>query len=611
MFKAKRFVLVSYSTFPGATVLEDFREMAAAAAEAGFTHISISELTARSRHQLTNNGEYCSGYDFYPEYTAIFPGFFKFHVPKALAPFLPADYAKNNLEALAKRAAIAQEYGLKTSFFGGEPQWLPESVYEKHPHWRGPRCDVIQRSLQPYFAPCIDQPEILELYKEAGRVIAGAAPNLDTLGFLTNDSGSGLCWHEGLYPGQNGPAFCKSVPMQERLERFMDALTCGLKEKGQNPLVYFAFIGWSTRGLIKLYGTSKAGSTLAIARAPQDKPVLHENPLAILADLETANEAGAETVVCGIEGSSFFSKRRQVHSRMIKYFKESPSQNLIDRLAILRKSLDGILTGQNCDWLLNSWVGLEKALDVFSRLGRANHFFYLHISQRWLTRPLVPFPLELTHEEKDYYAKHIFNVLGEKYEADLLDLHGGRWISIIKTPAELWRAEQMCNYALDNLDAAVRNIGQILNNKCPPAAREYLEDSLARIKMLSCFARNFKNIIKYQALLDSIKDRETSLAGINAGGGGSSIKNIRAVIAAEMKTAGSQLNNIMRDEIENTREIIDLIQKSKTPLLQLARTEKDENTFLFSPKIVEQLKAKIKIMIRHWRDPQRWCSFDL
>ena len=140
----KRVILFSgYTAFNGILPPEEFKKFAAVAAETGFTHVDLGcSMLERSRHQLLNNGVWCKGYDFYPEYTAAFPGFFKFYVPGALKAYLPEETAKRNLESMHVRAEILQSLGLKGSFLGGEPQFLPEKAFQDHPEWRGARCDL-------------------------------------------------------------------------------------------------------------------------------------------------------------------------------------------------------------------------------------------------------------------------------------------------------------------------------------------------------------------------------------------------------------------------------------------------------------------------------------
>jgi len=105
------------------------------------------------------------------------------------------------LQIVKERCAILKELGMKAAFFGKEPAWLPEAVYQAHPEWRGPRCEHPRRARNTYYAPCIDQPEVLAMYRKAVAELCRQAP-IETFSLLTNDSGGGICWSVSLYPGR-------------------------------------------------------------------------------------------------------------------------------------------------------------------------------------------------------------------------------------------------------------------------------------------------------------------------------------------------------------------------------------------------------------------------
>ena len=58
------------------------------------------------------------------------------------------------------------------------------------------------------------------MYFKATKALCEACP-FDAFTFLTNDSGGGLCWAEGLYPGENGPYACRAVKMGERISAYL------------------------------------------------------------------------------------------------------------------------------------------------------------------------------------------------------------------------------------------------------------------------------------------------------------------------------------------------------------------------------------------------------
>ncbi|MBR4664892.1 MAG: hypothetical protein IKO93_13550, partial [Lentisphaeria bacterium] len=96
--KEKRTILFTgYTAMGSGLSFEQFKTVADNAKAAGFTHVDLgSAMLDRSRWQLDNNGKYAPGYDFYPEYTAVFVDPFKFCCPKALKKHLPADVIKKN-----------------------------------------------------------------------------------------------------------------------------------------------------------------------------------------------------------------------------------------------------------------------------------------------------------------------------------------------------------------------------------------------------------------------------------------------------------------------------------------------------------------------------------
>ena len=204
---------------------EEFRRLAMQAAELGATHVSISDLPkSRWQWDLDLN-------DPYPNWGMLVTSIFKVVVPEELKSFLPADYAKKNLQIVKERCAILKELGLKAAFFGKEPSWLPETVYQAHPDWRGPRCEHPRRARHTYYAPCIDQPEVLAMYRKAVAELCRQAP-IEVFSLLTNDSGGGICWSVSLYPGQNGPSLCEKRSYADRVVGFMSTIQDGAKDAG-------------------------------------------------------------------------------------------------------------------------------------------------------------------------------------------------------------------------------------------------------------------------------------------------------------------------------------------------------------------------------------------
>ncbi len=589
MFKmADRLVL-----FPGYTAhndhlpLADFKELAATAAECGFSHVDLGNaLVSRSRYQLDNDGVYGEGYDFYPEYTAAFPDFFKFHCPAELSGVISADYVERNMEQLHLRSEILRALGLKGSLIGAAPQWLPEAIYQEHPAWRGPRCDMPFRSRRPYFAPCVDNDEVLALYREASDAIGKAAPVLDTAIFLCVDSGTGLCWYDRLYAGANGPGACRHRAMEERVAGFTSALSHGLSAGGRQPLVYLTNIPtWTFSGHLLPHPGVVAGEKIYFARAPQDKPVIHENPLGMLGELEKAVQGQADLLVVNVEQPKVTFRAGGLYPRLMKRFLANPTRGKTSQLFFMKKLATemGLEDDDNHE-LTDAWQHLYRAIDDTSHNGRLFYnsiFLYVCMSCRTLTRPFLPLPESVSLEEKLYFHKHVFNSLDdEQSRNDLLFRHGGRTPFTGRSPDECERNITCLDSVLTSLDEAVRCLDRGI--EAGVAASAYYVEMRRRVKGLRCFTVNLRNICAFQPILDRAAEGEFS-----------------------KEANSSLLEGIMRREVDNTQELIDLLEASEVPLIPLAKKAEDENTFLFGPDLTAQLKTKISLMMRQWHDSQK------
>ncbi len=138
---------------------------------------------------------------------------------------------------MKRSGATATSLGLR-AHVSNEPFWLPEEVYRTHPAWRGARCDHPRRARHTYYSPCIDNPEVLELYRWAVRKLVSNT-GIDYIEFMSNDSGGGLCWRNGTYVGPNGPVACRERSMSERILGFLDALAAGAQDAGKDIVLSF------------------------------------------------------------------------------------------------------------------------------------------------------------------------------------------------------------------------------------------------------------------------------------------------------------------------------------------------------------------------------------
>ena len=558
-----RILFPGYSAFHPCLSIEDFTRIAETAREAGFTHVDLGcAMTGRSRYQLDNDGNWCEGYDFYPEYTAVFPAFFKFHVPEKFRAYLPQSYAAANLERFRAFAEILRKLGLKGSLICSEALFLPEKAFADHPQWRGPRCDFGARSRKGYFAPCVDNPEIQECYREASSVLGEAAPVMDYIEVVTGDSGAGLCWGK-LYPGPNGPESCRTIPLEERERAFLSVLKSGF------PGVSMIFLteqpNWTYTGILPYKSALGKGSTYLL-RVPQDKPLFLENPVTVLDGLAKAVDAGAEWLRFSIEDPQGLFRKESIYPALFQHFETLWSPNRTERISRLAELLRKLEKNTDASALCDAWTRADEALRTLGGCFLNSILFYGSMSERWLTRPLLAMPERVPFEEKAYYLRHVFNVLGAEAENDLLDYHGARWSNIALDASAATRSEQSLAYIVSLLDDAVTSM-----ERSGTAPRR-----LARLRACRCFVRNIRNILSFQAEMDRAR--------------------MEVPRAKYEKMTGA-----VREEFSNTLELAEILEEFPE-ILARAESAADENTFLFGPDIVAQLHRKNRLMCAHIHD---------
>ena len=210
--------------------LQAFEREAVQAAQAGATHMYVMDVPKRFEEWSAHPG------DSYPNWGMLQTCLFKLVVPRALEPYLDADYARRNLELVRRRSEIVKKYGMQAAVVVIDPFYLPEQAYLDHPAWRGPRCDHPRRSRDMYFSPCIDNEEVRGLYYEAMQRLC-AEVDIGFFQIITNDSGAGVCWSTGLYNGPNGPEACRKVSMADRIVGFLQVLYDAARSQGRETLI--------------------------------------------------------------------------------------------------------------------------------------------------------------------------------------------------------------------------------------------------------------------------------------------------------------------------------------------------------------------------------------
>ncbi|MBR7119497.1 MAG: hypothetical protein IKC77_04795 [Lentisphaeria bacterium] len=378
--------------------LDEYRRLAALAKEFGATHLQVNQIEPSMWMWDINR------YDPYPNWGLENPTLFKFIVPKELEKHFDTEYAKRNLEMLKARAEILKEFGLKATFGGMEPAYMPESVYREHPEWRGARCDQTRRARTEYFAPCLDNEELRAIYVRTVAELCQAAP-IESFTLLTNDSGGGLCWAEGLYPGKNGPLACSHIPMGKRIARYLSifqegAALAGLKaEAGVFHIAESDMIA-SLPDLLEGQSINNRTATSSTARRHVGFSVPygdHTTPVKLMPRLIAYAEHMQN--IQGDQTSSITYSFRSIEDiDAIEFVKKYNGKIGAGPAGIYQALTDFAVSKVGEELaadLVTVWDLIEKTVRAFDYLETGGHIFYLgSVHQRWLTRPLVAFPGE-------------------------------------------------------------------------------------------------------------------------------------------------------------------------------------------------------------------------
>lgn len=285
--------------------IKDFEEFVKWAKKSGATHINLS-----NEDLPFSKWEYDVENDPYPSWVITNMGLLKIATPVALKKYLPQDYAESVFSILEERCKVLRKYGLKAAFKTFEPQMLPEKVYEDHPLWRGPRVDHPSRSRVARWASDIDNPEVLQLYKEAFAILLKRCPEIEMLSLTTNDSGTGLSWSGGLYSGATGNTFNKYRRTDERIFSFFSAFKEVAKNAGAS--VELDFFGTREEFPEKIAEDLTEGMAIENLEGPDGRPFKSEvgfvmdyyqilypvmgvpDPVEFLKELENANTSKAK-----------------------------------------------------------------------------------------------------------------------------------------------------------------------------------------------------------------------------------------------------------------------------------------------------------------------------
>lgn len=596
---AERRVYVQMET----TDLADFEKAAQIANRFGATHLAANQVEP----SMWQWDDAMGRKDPYPNWTMHRPAFFKFFVPEKLRGYLPVSYSEKNIETLRGRAKILKAHGLKAVYSAAiDPSYLPEKVYIDHPEWRGPRCDHPRRARMQYYAPCIDNPEVREMYSESIRELCKACP-FEYFDIMANDSGAGFC-HFDLYTGRNGPMWCWNTPREKRLVDWLSLVQDSAAEAGCKAEVNFSrylkndvFV--SAKPLLKdgqslLNLRSDGRRSVSIVGFPNrfgetSFPIAYLPRMVTYAkQLQNAAQSDANILI-GVKGTEEYDAISLVEKAMKKPI--APGQ--VARYQALAEVAAEFVGKADAEKLVQVWDDIEEALvrlDGFREgPSGASYGLLALVHQRWLTRPLVCFPDRLEGEERDYWRDYIFQATTEEEALDYLNLQG--WHTLDGNAAIAWTGNVYAQFndAVSRAIAIAEKLGPLESN---PASARYLKGLVYRLKLFRSVERTFWNFVTFCNRLELSKD-ETMF------------KYYATAESPFVKDEKKRdIERIVRDEIGNTlvqARIIEDAAKEGLKIIQTADAEEFTNVMNLPPeaRLVREMRLKAAIMEKYRDQP--------
>ncbi len=575
--------------------MDEFRVFAERAATAGATHVSLNTIP-KSSWQRGDARDPHPEWEYWTVWSRHAIGLFKLVLPPALAEWIPQAEVDHNLELISAQCAILREFGLRVVLEGHEPMWWPEGAFRAHPHWRGPEVQHPGISRVSYHSPCLDQPEVLALYRDAMAELCRRIPEIDAYSMLTNDSSAGLCWAH-TYPGKNGPRACRKNPLTDRVMGFLDALQDGARAAGCEISVNMMNCGFwidghghyrdglkpgqyidgaDHRNRVRMSGTGSnswfGGYSYPVLGIPK--------VFAFLEELERASAAETEGLGVSVANSELLL------TDVFAAFRNAPTCGPASRMALLREVAAARVGDAHAETLLEIWQAIEKATDMVRYVLRGSPMMIVGpLMSRWIIMPLVPDIYALSDEETAYFTRGRL----AKTEVEALDYTQlmGRLEPRDETGVNHARLEYLL--AIDRLEAAAAS-AEGLAKEVPNAAAELI-DLARRLKTLASVYLTTKNFIEYTYRLQTCETDEEHLVvqDVYSMGGG-------------MNRGRWYLCTLARDEMDNALALADLLDESPTPLLAMAPDADGEDGLAFAPNLAEQLRKKAAIMLDHWKE---------
>ncbi len=585
---------------------EGFKRLVELAAEFGGTHVQVGEIPFRY-----DNWVLPDNHDPYAAWCNHSPGLLRVCPPPELHEWVSPEHGRQIQDYIRWQLDVMKPYGLKGSTYAVEPMWLPEGVYRAHPAWRGVQCELGRIARRPYFAPNIDDGDVLELYRRAMFAYATLFPEVDHYRFMSNDSGGGIAWTPNVYPGINGPASSRGRDGGARIAGWLKVLQEGAAAAGvtmrlnihssgfppelnasaqakcvpgtfvQNGNGHAEVLGGPGAGLAGglwsvLYPAVGLGSIPGFVAGLQG---LYNNP---------ADPQGLATI-------SLHESDVDLARLALETFLDEPAQGSpASAKTVLRCAERFCGSPKGAEALVGAWQAVDRAGQTLRQVrqkGFGQVLAFGGVSMRWLTRPLVPEPAKLTPDELRYVTPFLFSADPARDTQSFSYVLGK---GVFRGESVTWMARWCLQEAHATLKGAEWTVSSLARASDTPAdGRQRLELLASRIGACACLVENARHVIMYQYALD--------IAGQPQFGPNPMDYDDNILYDQRALT----FRKIARAEVDNVYELIRYLEQSPGKAIEHAQTPTEESVFMLDTDLVAALRHKADVMLNHWQDYER------
>jgi hypothetical protein len=584
--------------------LAQFERKAELSKELGATHMVVTEGLPLANWEMDKDDPYPMWFVHHATLLKIFP-------PKDVLPYVNAKYAAQVSGIVEKRCEVLAKYGLKGVWNANEPAVMPEAFFAAYPELRGPRIDQPNRSRKPYFAPSVDEPETLRMYRDAMQSLLKTCPEVELFNWVTTDAGAGFDWSPALYPGINGNSNYKDRPMADRVSGFLINAQQAAKDAGHdieinlNPIeprqwMIPTFSQDDLQGIVRKLprglavegregpdGRRFAGGASGGSGGGVFYPVVGIAVPSITGGGGGRGATGAAPARVLINLGD--ATTMDFNYRLLKFTHGAPMHTLVERVTTLRAFAASEVGEEQADNLMEAWSALNDAQRNLEVLNFGEMLRFGDVLNRWITRPMVPYPEELTAAEKKDYSQFLFQAKGEEQADDLVDIQAMRMY-------EGWGAHLLFQRTIETTLPSVRRalalVAGIRDASKDATAHTQWDLTAKRLQALIYLLESADNMVAYQAQLDRVKSLNVK-------------PEANPVLGVQSGWDRTDLMETARRETDIMVNLDRLLESTNEPILDLAPTTGDETIMRLGPNVTTQIRHKIDVMNAHWRDYDR------